>query len=265
MARISWSIMKLVSRASRRPLSAARGSASNRRRISARPAARCSRRIAPTAGVSAWGSRDPATASVSAWVSARRSRISRCFSISGRVWMFMGGEYQDSGVRNWLPPPQGTPCYPLRRGAPLVPRRPHLLQRTVDYVQAAGGAAHADDVALEPPERRVEIALDGDAAGRRAADVGGEFGGVVAALVSDAVPVLDLDAAEEVAGVLLQVLIAHVQAGRGQPDADQGQEHRALVGGYVDDVRLAIAAGAVLVRFRLVAQAVDEIAVAGEY
>src|SRR5262245_18346379 len=177
MARISWSIMKLVSRARRRPLSAALGSASNRRRISARPAARWSRRIAPTAAVSAWASRDPATASFSARVSARRSRISRCFSISGRVWMFMGGEYQDSGVRNWLPTP----------GAPQlsVSRRPHLLEGGIDRVEVAGGAAHADDMALGAAVRRVEVALHRDAVGGRAADRGGEFGGVVAALVAD--------------------------------------------------------------------------------
>src|SRR5262245_13431313 len=67
----------------------------------------------------------------------------------------------------------------------LVPRRPHLLQGGVDRVEAAGRATEADDVALEPPIGRVEVALDGDAVGGLAADVGGEFRRVVAALVAN--------------------------------------------------------------------------------
>src|SRR5215510_7009421 len=80
----------------------------------------------------------------------------------------------------------------------LVAGRRQLREHLVDGIDLAGDATHADDVALVAGPGGVGVALNGDATGVLAADIGVELRNVVSLLVSDSLPVLGIGLVEHV-------------------------------------------------------------------
>src|SRR5574338_608941 len=117
-----------------------------------------------------------------------------------------------------------APARSRSRIAPLVAWRMQLRKGVIDRVEAAGRAAHAYHVALEAGPGRVRIALDRDAPGRHPADLGLEFRAVIAVLVADALPLLDLDALEGIAKALAEIPMLQVEPRRIDLHADDRHE-----------------------------------------